>query len=162
MDSLRAVAVTTTGRFAGPDLLQVWSSDHIDRLLVNKAQQPRNGATAESRGLGWSPADANALLTDFLDELVYDMTGGGRVEIVGVSGNPPLDHEDARVYTTAMRAAADATLPSIKYCVTRDREFRCAKDLDGHVEILYPDEFLTLVRRSRAALAVGGMRPRSH
>ncbi|MFI5930902.1 hypothetical protein [Actinoplanes sp. NPDC051494] len=161
VDSLRAVAVTTTGRFAGPDLLQVWSSDHIDQLLVRKAHQPRNGGVPESCGLGWSLDDAEALLVDLLDELVYEKTGGGRVEIVGVSGNPPLDHEDARVFTTALAAAGDAAPPSIKYCVTRDRRFRSASGLSDNVLVRYPDEFLDLVRRSRAALAVGKMRPRA-
>ncbi|GLY02378.1 hypothetical protein [Actinoplanes sp. NBRC 101535] len=55
VDSLRAVALTTTGRFAGPELLEVWTSDHIADLLVLKARQPRDGAIAETRGLGWSP-----------------------------------------------------------------------------------------------------------
>ncbi|WP_146246730.1 hypothetical protein [Actinoplanes xinjiangensis] len=158
IDSLRAVALTTTGRFAGPELLEVWTSDHIADLLVLKARQPRDGATAESRGLGWSPEDAENLLHDFLYDLVYDMTNGGRIEIVNVDGHPPLDHEDACVFTTALQAADDAAPPSIKYCVTRDRGFRQATNLNPNVLVLYPHEFVTLVRRTRGALAAKKMR----
>ncbi|WP_157408600.1 hypothetical protein [Actinoplanes sp. N902-109] len=158
VDSLRAVAVTTTGFLAKPDLLQVWTSDHIDRLLVHKAAQPRNGPNPESRGLGWTTDHADLLLANFLDDLVYDMTGGGRVEIVGVSGHPPLDHEDACVFTTACEAARDVAPPPIRYCVTRDRGFRSAAGLAGQVSILYPDEFVRLVRRSRAVLAMRPMK----
>ncbi|GIF23849.1 hypothetical protein BJ973_004460 [Actinoplanes tereljensis] len=159
IDSLRAVALTTTGRLAGPEPLEVWTSDHIDKLLVHKATQPRGGATAETRGLGWSAADADGLLHDFLYDLVYDMTGGARIEIQAVDGHPPLDHEDACVFTTALAAADDAAPPSIKYCVTRDRAFRTAASLNPNVLVLYPHEFITLVRRSRNALVVKRMRP---
>ncbi|BCY13134.1 hypothetical protein [Actinoplanes sp. L3-i22] len=159
VDSLRAVALTTSGRFAGPELLQVWTSDHIDRLVVAKATQPRHGATAETRGLGWSAEHADGLLHDFVYDLVFDMTGGGRIEILAVDGHPPLDHEDACVFTTALQAADDAAPPSIKYCVTRDRAFRRAPNLHPDVLILHPDEFVMLVRRSRGALATRKMRP---
>ncbi|MEV6348451.1 hypothetical protein [Actinoplanes sp. NPDC051851] len=157
-DSLRAVALTTSGRFAGPELVEVWTSDHIDGLLVRKARQPRDGETAETRGLGWSAEHAEDLLHDFLYDLVYDVTGGARMEILAVDGHPPLDHEDACVFTTALQAARDVAPPSIKYCVTRDRGFRQATGLSGNVLVLYPDEFIALVRRSRNALAMRRMR----
>src|SRR5689334_24387598 len=38
--------------------------------LFRSARQPRDGATAEARGLGWSPEDAENLLHDFLYDLV--------------------------------------------------------------------------------------------
>jgi hypothetical protein len=161
IDSLKAVALTQSGRFAGPDLLQVWSSSHIDRLLVRKAVQSRGGDTPETRGLGWSREDADGLLHDFLYDLIFEATDGGRVELDGVDGHPPLDHEDACVFTTALQAAADATPPSIKYCVTRDRRFRNAHHLNSNVIRLYPDEFVRLVQRSRQALALNRLlRPR--
>ena len=154
VDSLKAVALTTSGRFAGPELLEVWTSAHIDELLVSKAMQPVDGDKPETRGLGWSRDDAEGLLSDFLDELVYEATSGGEVQFDGVYGHPPLDHEDACVFTTALQAAADAAPPSIKYCVTRDRAFRQASHLDLKVLILYPDEFVRMVRESRRALAM--------
>jgi hypothetical protein len=159
VDSLRAVAVTSTGRLVGSEMLEVWSSAHIDELLVRKATQPRNGLSPETRGIGWSSEDAQTLLHDFLYDLVFDMTGGGRVELDGVDGHPPLDHEDACIFTTALQAADDATPPSIKYCVTRDRCFRQATNLNSNVLILYPDEFVQLVQRSRGALAMKRMLP---
>jgi hypothetical protein len=73
----------------------VWTSDHIADLFVLKARQPRDGATAETRGLGWSPDDAVNLLHDFLYDLAYDMTNGGRIEIVNVDGHPPLTQEES-------------------------------------------------------------------
>jgi hypothetical protein len=154
VDSLKAVALTRSGHFAGPEMLEVWSSAHIDKLLVRKAAQPRDGDSPETRGLGWSRDDAEGLLHDFLYDLVFDSTGGGRVELDGVHGHPPLDHEDACVFTTALQAADDATPPSIKYCVTRDRAFRQARHLSSNVLVLYADEFVRLVQRSRRALAI--------
>jgi hypothetical protein len=121
-------------------------------------QHPRDGATPETRGLGWSAEDAEELLHGFLYDLVFDMTNGGRIEILAVDGHPPLDHEDACLFTTALTAARDAAPPSIKYCVTRDRAFRQASDLTPNVLILYPHEFIGLVRRSRGALAAKKMR----
>lgn len=159
VDSLKAVAVTRSGRFAGPELLEVWSSAHIDELLVRKATQPTGGTTPEVRGLGWSDEDAEALLHDFLYDLIFDLTGGGLVELDGVEGHPPLDHEDACVFSTALQAADDATPPSVKYCVTRDREFRQATRLNPNVLVLYPDEFVHLVQRSRRALAMKRLIP---
>lgn len=158
VDSLRAIAVSQGGRFAGPEPLQVWTSDHIDDLVVRKASQPRGGPTPETRGLGWSHEHAQDLLIDLVDELVYEKTDGGRVTIVGVDGNPPLGHEDACVFTTALGAATDAAPPSIKYCVTCDGPFRKAQGLNPNVTVLYPHEYVDMVRKSRQALALASMR----
>ena len=158
VDSVRALAVSQGARFAGPEPLQVWTSDHIDDLVVRKASQPRQAPTPELRGLGWSLADAEDLLTNLVDELVYERTEGGRVSIVGVDGNPPLSHEDACVFTTALYAAVDVLPPSIKYCVTCDGPFRKAQGLNPNVTVLYPHEFVAMVRRSRQALALSAMR----
>ncbi|WP_213006092.1 hypothetical protein [Paractinoplanes toevensis] len=154
VDSLRAIALTQSGRFAGPEMLEVWTSKHIDDLLVRKATQPRDGGTPEASGLGWSREDAEDLLQDLLYDLVFDMTGGGLVNFDGVEGHPPLDHEDACVFTTALQAADESLPPSIKYCVTRDYAFRRAPHLSSNVLVLYPDEFVRLVQRSRQAVAM--------
>jgi hypothetical protein len=54
-DSLRAIAVCTSGKFAGPETLEVWTNTHIDKTVRAKAQQsaipdPDTGY----RGLGWA------------------------------------------------------------------------------------------------------------
>ena len=122
----------------------------------------RSGAPPTStRGLGWSDKDAETLLHDFLYDLIFELTGGGRVELDGVEGHPPLDHEDACVFTTALQAADDAMPPSIKYCITRDRGFRRATCLNPNVSVLYPDEFVRLVQTSRRALALRRIPPPS-
>lgn len=158
VDSLRAIAACSGGRFAGQDRLEVWTSDHIDRLVELKATQPLVGDRAEDRGLGWSSDDAQNLLVDLVDELVYEKTEGGSVALVGIEGRPPLDHEDACVFTTAVGAAGDIVPPSIKYCVTRDANFRTAEGLNPNVTVLYPYEFVQLVRRSRRMLAFQDLR----
>ncbi len=158
VDSLRAVSACLEGRFAGPERIEVWSSEHIDSLVVRKASQPQNASTPELSGLGWAQTEAESLLVDLVDDLVYEKTEGGSATYVGVDGRPPLDHEDACVFTTALHAAGDAIPPSIKYCVTRDEQFRTATGLNSNVLVLYPDEFVSIVRRSRAALAMSAMR----
>lgn len=39
-DSLRALAVCLSGRFAGEETLEVWTSSHIEAIVRGKAQQP--------------------------------------------------------------------------------------------------------------------------
>lgn len=40
-DSLRAVALSTSGRFAAGEVLEVWTNDHIERLVDLIAQSRR-------------------------------------------------------------------------------------------------------------------------
>lgn len=158
VDSLRAISVCLNGRFAGPEPLEVWTSEHINSLVELKATQPVDGPTPEEQGLGWSAADARDLLIDLVEDLVYDKTEGGAVQLIGIEGRPPLSHEDACVFTTAVGAAQETLPPSIKYCVTRDEQFRKAHGLNPNVTVLFPDEFVAMVRRSRTALAMRTMR----
>src|ERR1700684_3505166 len=55
VDSLRALALATTGLFAGQDALQVWTSAHIDGLVATKARHPLVAEHPDDRGLGWTP-----------------------------------------------------------------------------------------------------------
>ncbi|XVV11070.1 hypothetical protein ACQP2X_40470 [Actinoplanes sp. CA-131856] len=127
-DSLRAIAATTSGHFAGDESLEAWTSSHIDIIVRGKAEQrtepdPLTGY----RGLGWSRADAQTLV----DELIYgvtDWSGGGSLGRCFPDGNPPLDHEDGMVYGACRQLAGEDPLAHV-YCVTRDRGF--LKGLSG-------------------------------
>ena len=151
IDSLLAIALCTSGKFAGPQPLEVWTSDHIDQLVEFKAGQPLVGTRPEDRGLGWSPQESTALLTNFVDDLVYDMSNGGSVGEVKVSqGCPPLSHEDGCVFATASLAAPGESAFYHRYLVTNDRDFRAAS-LSSSVEVFYPHEWIQLIRDARQA-----------
>jgi hypothetical protein len=148
IDSLRALALATTGRFAGPDALQVWTSAHIDGLVATKAAQPLEAAHPDDRGLGWSEDDAEDLVDDLIWTLVYDKSGGGACRNIEIPyGCPPLSHEDGIVYRSAEQCGDDG---ASRYCVTNDRHFRQAA-LPGAIQVLYPHEWILLVRKSRFA-----------
>ena len=151
IDSLRALAVTQSGKFAGRVPLQVWTSEHIDNLVDLKASQPQEGECPEDRGLGWSQENAAALVDDLVWAIVFDKSGGytcGNVEIP--YGTPPLSHEDGLVYSTARQCCDDQAM---RYCVTSDRSFRTSR-LPGDITVLYPHEWVDFVRRSRARAAM--------
>jgi hypothetical protein len=153
-DSLRALAVCTSGRFAGAETLEVWTSDHIDRMVRNKATHPTSRDPATGfRGLGWSQSNADALVSD----LVYGVvraSGGGTIGHAFPDGSPPLDHEDGLVYG-ACREVMRADALCRTYCVTNDRPFLAdyrAGRLPGHTIVLAPAQFLALVRSARAGV----------
>ena len=156
VDSLRSLALTTTGRFAGPHLLQVWTSDHIEELVATKASQPAIADHPDDRGLGWTADEADDLVEDLIWAIVYDKSGGGRCPNVEIPyGCPPLSHEDGIVYRTAEQCGEDG---AIRYCVTSDTQFRCAV-LPGAITVLYPREWVALVRKSRFAASAPPRRP---
>lgn len=162
VDSLRAIATCRSGYLAGrDDILEVWTSEHIDDLVRYKAIQPTDGSTAEDRGLGWSPDDADELVTGLVHGLVFDDSRGGQVEGIRIpSGTPPLSHEDGMVFAASLKAYPDEVAVA-RYCVTRDVEFReCLPDLPGEVDVLYPYEWLLYVRSARSRYAAMTMRPR--
>lgn len=151
VDSLRAICVCLGGVFAEPQLLQVWTSTHIDDTLTHVAQQP-----VAAGGLGWTSAQATSLLADVVDELAYARTAGGHVVLNGVDGGHALDHEDAMVYTTARKAAFDDNSVLYRYLVTNDQQFRNAPGLD-HINIAFPHEFVDAVRTARRQVALARM-----
>jgi hypothetical protein len=155
VDSLRALALATTGRFAGPQPLQVWTSDHIDGLVATKACQPLIAEHPDDRGLGWTRAQAEDLVEDLVWDLVFGMSGGGSLDVTTSYGSPPLSHEDGLVYRTAERCGLEKT---IRYCVTNDKQFRQA-ELPGSIDVLYPHEWILLVRRSRFAASAPRPKP---
>lgn len=146
VDSLRALAVTLSGQFAGRVPLEVWTSVHIDKLVVLKASQPQDGERPEDSGLGWSLDNAAALLDDLVWGIVFDKSGGGICKNTEIPyGSPPLSHEDGIVYRTAEQCGDEQT---VRYCITNDRMFRTAS-LPGTINVLYPHEWIALVRKSR-------------
>jgi hypothetical protein len=155
VDSLRALALATTGRFAGPQPLQVWTSDHIDGLVATKASQPLTAEHPDDRGLGWTREQAMDLVEHLVWDLVFDMSGGGSLDVTTSYGSPPLSHEDGLVYRTAEQCGLEKT---IRYCITNDRQFRHA-ELPGLIDVLYPHEWISLVRRSRFAASAPRPRP---
>lgn len=162
-DSLRAIAACTLGRLAGSDTLEVWTSDHINRMVRNKAMHstvtdPKLG----SSGLGWAQMHAEALVSDLVYWIV-DSSGGDSIGQNVPDGEPPLDHEDGLVYGACREIARSEALCKV-YCVTNDKQFLRdyqAKRLRDHTTVLAPARFLALVRAARASSAQRGMmRPR--
>lgn len=143
-DSLRAVAVVTSGALPNGSPVQVWTSDHIADLVFTKLTQPLDGATPEERGLGWTEEDAESLFETLHETLVLDKTSGDYVrEGLVARHSPPLDHEDGMVYATSLEAGT-ASNGGWPYLVTQDAKFRAAAP--SNVEALSPAEFLQYVR----------------
>ena len=154
VDSLRALVLSSTGRLAGPEPLEVWTSAQIDALVVRKASQPANRSLPpEDRGLGWTPEQAYDLQYDLVVELAYMKTDGGTAGDVRIPvGNPPLSHEDGIVLATAHEAGDE---PVVRYCVTQDRHFRNSHaQLPDGVEVMRPHEWIEFVRRARRVHAM--------
>lgn len=153
-DSLRAIAVATSGKFVGAEPLEVWTNDHIDSVVHFKAME---SATPESdtgyRGLGWIEEHADTLYT-LIDDLT-DRTGGGSLGDTMPDGNPPLDHEDGMVFGACRYLAGQDPLAR-SWCVTTDRGFLEAHRegrLGQHTTVLSPNRFVTLIRGARTPIA---------
>lgn len=158
-DSLRAIASSVSGRFAGSETLEVFTNSHIDKTVRYKALQSSTPDTAGYGGLGWTENDATALVAD----LIYGLTKrslGGTLGETFPDGNPPLDHEDGMVFGACRRLAGDDPLCTV-YCVTRDKGFINAGKSGGlsdHTRVLHPSTFLGLVRGARARYGTSRMR----
>lgn len=150
-DSLRAIAVCTTGGFAGDETLEVWTNASIDKIVRGKAAQSPLPDNNGYSGLGWDPAHADSLVDDLIWKLAA-YSNGGTLGDHYPDGNPPLDYEDGMVYGGCRRLAGDDPLARV-YCVTRDRGFlQAGKDgrLGNHSTVLTPSAFVALVRAARA------------
>ena len=147
-DSVRALVSVTPGVHPDGRRLEVWTSDHVDRLVGFKASQPNNRhLDNESRGLGWSVASAQDLLEDLVGDLVWDKTEGGTVGDVQISyGTPPLSHEDGCVYATVRDAGVEGQYYE-RFCITRDKEF-LSSALPGDISVQHPATWLASIRRA--------------
>lgn len=146
---------------AGEEVVEVWTCGHIDTVVRGKAEQSLHPDQVTGyRGLGWSHEDAQTLV----DELIYglvDRSDGGTMGDQFPDGNPPLDHEDGKVYGACKALAWEDPLAQI-YCVTRDRGFLQAYDngsLSGHSRVMSPSTFVALVRASRTQYSMRRMAP---
>ena len=151
VDSLRAIAVTATGHVCPHQPVEVWTSHHIDGLVVTKAMQPTAAPSDELRGLGWARQSAEGLLGELVHDLVFDRTGGGTTGTVAAPwGSPPLSHEDGNVYATLRDAAPDADPEPRRICVTRDGDF-LNSSLFSNADVWHPADWVQYVRQSRVA-----------
>lgn len=159
-DSLRAIAVCTSGRFAGQEPLGVWTSDHINSMVEYKAQQSSTEDPITGfAGLGWLQADATGLVDDFVERVVT-MSNGGSLGEQFPDSNPPLDHEDGLVYGACRSLAGEDPLSKV-YCITNDEDFLLDASegrLSAHTKVMTPARFVQLVRSARNSLAAQGMR----
>lgn len=160
-DSLRAIAACTSGRFAGGETVEVWTSDHIDRMVRNKATHPTTiDPITGFQGLGWSREHAESLVLNLVQGIV-DSSGGGSIGQTVPDGDPPLDHEDGLVYGACREIVRQDALCR-SYCVTNDQPFLEAYSegrLPGHSIVLTPARFVGLIRAARASVAARSMRP---
>jgi hypothetical protein len=161
IDSLRAIAVCGSGRFAGPETVEVWTNSHIDTIVRSKARQPTTPDAAGYRGLGWSEADAQSLVDNLVSGIAGRSNGGTLGDYPYPDGNPPLDYEDGMVYGACRKLAGDDPL-ALVYCVTRDKGFleaRRANKLAAHSRVLTPSAFVALVRQARTQYSIRRLRP---
>lgn len=160
-DSLRAIATCASGRFVGDETVEVWTNAHIDKIVRGKAVQPTAPDPVTGyRGLGWTPHDAQSLVTDLIYGIAQRSNGGSLGDHVP-DGHPPLDYEDGMVYGACRRLVGEDPLARV-YCVTRDKGFlkaRKEKYLTDHSTVLAPAEFVALTRRARAQYSMKQIRP---
>lgn len=149
-DSLRAVLMSKSGRVGETrtsESLEVWTSSHIDELVVKKVHEKATDAT----GASWTLANAEHFLDALVYDLIFEFTYGGTVgKVISPLNNPPLDYEDGLVMRTALEAGA--VIESPRYCITRDKDFRdaCRADrLEPSVQVLYPYEWVRALRTAR-------------
>ncbi|MBN7559866.1 hypothetical protein [Mycobacteroides abscessus] len=146
-DSLRAVLMSKSGHVGTGERLEVWTSEHIDNLVIKKVQQK----AVDTTNSAWTPRNAMDLHDELVNTLVYDMTRGGSVgRVLDPLNHPPLDHEDGCVMRTVESAGDMPESP--RYCITRDGPFREAfrrNELEPSVQVLYPHEWVIALRQAR-------------
>jgi hypothetical protein len=149
-DSLRAVLMSKSGDVGTGETLEVWTSKHIDDLVISKV----NERAIDTAGDAWTRANAVDFHDQLVNTLVFDMTRGGSAgRVPDPLNNPPLDWEDGCVMRTAVSAGDVPESP--RYCVTRDEPFReaCRKgQLEPSVQVLYPHEWIISLRNARNPL----------
>lgn len=162
LDSLRLIAMCTSGRFAGDQPVEVWTNSHIEGVVRSKAIQPTvPDPKTGYRGLGWTEEAADSLLDVLVDDLTAWSNGGTLGSSHMPDGNPPLDHEDGMVFGACRWLAADDPLAHV-YCVTRDSGFLKsyqAGALGSHTTVLPPAKLVAAMRLARQSQSMRGMPP---
>jgi len=163
VDSLRAIAMCTSGKFAGDEPLEVWTNAHIEGLVRRKAMHPLTPQPGSNkRGLGWSQTHAAELVGSLVEGLLEQSNGGSLGGFRQYpDGNPPLDHEDGMVYGACRKLSGDDPLARV-YCVTRDSGFLEAYTsgmLPNHSRVLTPAQMAALMRAARSHISIRRMLP---
>lgn len=161
--ALLLAAACSSGRFAGSQPLEVWTSSHIAGYVHLKACEPAAANRRDPGGLGWTQEDADLLLTGLVDGLTSRTNGGTVGELTAPTGNPPLDHEDGMVFGAACHLGQEDLLAEV-YCVTSDTGFLEDYEkgrLPGHVRVLPPERMLALLERARFLLSTKALRDSS-
>lgn len=158
IDSLRSVALTSSGTLIPTRPVQVWTSDHIDDLLVYKLTQDKiDGALPEDTGFGWTGAEAEKVVRDLLYRTVESSNGQSIGELRIPRSTPPLSHEDGLVCATGRNAYGGNELCD-RFVVTRDRHFVESCET-GYPLALHPSHFVQMVRTLRNLDAQRRMMP---
>ncbi|GAA3736337.1 hypothetical protein GCM10022239_10280 [Leifsonia bigeumensis] len=155
-DSILAIATTRKGVHPSGARLEVWTSEHIDRLVALKAAQPPDARDPRDRGLGWPAHYARELVEILINDVVVEYSNGDTIGVVAIPyGNPPLDHEDGCVFATA-RDSGWSGIYYERYCITRDVQFRTAA-LPGQIDVLHPHEWVIRYRNESRAASIATM-----
>ena len=98
--------------------------------------------------------EADSLVECLIGGILKSSRGGSAGDPFPDS-NPPLDHEDGKVYGICRWLAGEDPLAEV-YCVTNDGGFlQAAKQrrLSGHTRVMPPATFVRLIRLGRAQAA---------
>ena len=159
LDSIRALAIASSGWFRPGEPLEIWIGDHItdtvDRILQLSTEPDARGHC----GLGWRQADATAFVEDIMLHRMR-LTGGTHVGDPFAEDAPPLDHEDGKVFGICREVTRrDPTITC--YCVTNDQKTFIVHARKGalgsHTKVLTPSQFLALVRAARMPSTLRGL-----
>ena len=145
-ESAKLVAISSSGVFAGNQLLQVWTSDWIV-----KGTQRVAGRDVNLNGLGWSLPSAQGLVSDLIFGTVVTPSNGLQLPTNKRAKFPGLSPDDSQVLNTALQTKI-ANPASEVICVTNDVGFRNTTS-NQDVVMMNSNEFLTFITDARKALS---------
>ncbi|MFF2297928.1 hypothetical protein [Arthrobacter sp. NPDC058127] len=144
LDSLRALAISKSGKYEPGVKLEIWFGQHLDDTTYFKLIQDAGAADrVEDCGFGWAAKDADDFMELLVDPFWCEDDNFVSGDPIGYE-TPPLDHEDGCVYAIA-RDAGSENYSYERFCVTRDVDFRNAA-LKGDIEVMHPHEWVAHVR----------------
>lgn len=159
VDSLKALAITTSGWFRPGEPLEIWIGHHIVDTVDHILQMSTKPDSLGRYGLGWRQADATAFVEDIMLHRMR-LTGGTHVGDPSAEAAPPLDHEDGKVFGICREVTRrDPTITC--YCVTNDQRtfIKHARQgsLGKHTKVITPSQFVALVQAARMPSALRGL-----